>query len=221
MFVGNGPNGVYGTLGVPAPGNIPGGRISAMTWTDSKGNFWLFGGIGADSTFEDGAFGYLHDLWEFNPSTLEWTWMSGSTTSATQPAVYGTLGTPSAANLPGGRALGSTWVDSSGNLWLFGGQGAFSLAPGLAYGPVGDFNDLWEFTPSTMEWTWMGGTNPVNSQCNASSCVGQPGTYGTLGTPAPANIPGGRHGAVSYTHLDVYKRQPWSVRRRPLPWRRD
>jgi N-acetylneuraminic acid mutarotase len=199
VFVGNGPNGVYGTLGVPAPGNIPGGRISAMTWTDSKGNFWLFGGIGADSTFEDGAFGYLHDLWEFNPSTLEWTWMSGSTTSATQPAVYGTLGTPSAANLPGGRALGSTWVDSSGNLWLFGGQGAFSLAPGLAYGPVGDFNDLWEFTPSTMEWTWMGGTNPVNSQCNASSCVGQPGTYGTLGTPAPANIPGGRHGASAWT----------------------
>jgi N-acetylneuraminic acid mutarotase len=202
VLVVNGPNGVYGTRGVPAPGNIPGGRISPMTWTDSKGNFWLFGGIGADSTFEDGAFGYLQDLWEFNPSTLEWTWMSGSTTSSAtygQPGVYGTLGSPSAANVPGGRALGSTWVDSSGNLWLFGGQGVFSLAQGASAGPVGDFNDLWEFTPSTMEWTWMGGNNPVNSQCTTSSCIGQSGTYGTLGTPAATNIPGGRNGASAWT----------------------
>ncbi len=36
---------------------------------------WLFGGFGIDSTGESGL---LNDLWEFNPSTLEWTWMGGS-----------------------------------------------------------------------------------------------------------------------------------------------
>ncbi len=58
--------GVYGTLGTPAAGNIPGGRTMASSWTDSNGNFWLFGGFGDDAN--DTA-GYLNDLWEFNPST--------------------------------------------------------------------------------------------------------------------------------------------------------
>ena len=38
--------GVYGTLGVPAAPNIPGGRTNAVSWTDNSGNFWLFGGQG-------------------------------------------------------------------------------------------------------------------------------------------------------------------------------
>jgi len=36
--------GIYGTLGSPASGNMPGARKNAATWTDSSGNFWLFGG---------------------------------------------------------------------------------------------------------------------------------------------------------------------------------
>jgi hypothetical protein len=98
--------GVYGILGKPAPGNIPGGRDSATTWTDSSGNFWLFGGEGVDA---NGNFGYLNDLWELSPSTQEWMWMGGSSTvpancagSTTVPCgqagVYGTLGVASAQN---------------------------------------------------------------------------------------------------------------------------
>jgi hypothetical protein len=41
--------GVWGTLGVPAAANNPGSRISALSWTDSKGNLWLFGGGGRRS----------------------------------------------------------------------------------------------------------------------------------------------------------------------------
>jgi hypothetical protein len=41
--------GVYGTLGVPAATNIPGARDSAATWTDLKGNLWMFGGFGYDA----------------------------------------------------------------------------------------------------------------------------------------------------------------------------
>jgi len=60
----------------------------------------------------------------------EWTWMGGSS-SAYQPGVYGTLGTPAAGNFPGGRNGAASWTDSSGNLWLFGGYGV----------P----NDLWKY----------------------------------------------------------------------------
>jgi hypothetical protein len=52
---------------LPAPAsasNAPGDRTAAVSWTDSSGNFWLFGGYGYDST---GALGQLYDLWRFQP----------------------------------------------------------------------------------------------------------------------------------------------------------
>ena len=36
----------------------PGGRDSAVSWTDSSGNFWLFGGETAE---------YYNDLWHYQP----------------------------------------------------------------------------------------------------------------------------------------------------------
>jgi hypothetical protein len=131
--------GVYGTLGTPAAGNVPGSREAAISWTDSSGNGWLFGGDGNDSA---GNAGFLDDLWEFNPSTGEWAWMSGSNVLG-GVGTYGTLGTPAAANVPGGRWGASSWRDSSGNLWLFGGDG---LPNSLAYGLL---NDLWKYQLST------------------------------------------------------------------------
>ncbi|HEV2484205.1 MAG TPA: kelch repeat-containing protein [Terracidiphilus sp.] len=170
--------GVYGTLGVAAPGNIPGSRDSAATWTDMSGNLWLFGGYGDDV---NNLAGYLNDLWEFNPSTLQWTWMAGSTTRYPL-GVYGTLGAPSSANTPGGRQNAAAWTDSNGNFWLFGGAGANAPDP----------NDLWKFNPSALEWTWMSG--------NQAGSAGVPyGVYGTLDVPAPVNIPGGRDSATTWT----------------------
>jgi N-acetylneuraminic acid mutarotase len=181
---GLGQPGVYGTMGTPAVGNIPGGRDSAATWTDRLGNFWLFGGSGGDANGSDG---YLNDLWEFKPSTNEWTWVSGSSTlpsgSASLPGVYGTLGVPAAGNVPGGRSQSASWIDGNGNLWLFGGEGFTAGTTGVW------LNDLWEFNPSTSEWAWMGG----------STKTGQPGVYGTLGQAAAGNIPGSRNNAASWT----------------------
>jgi len=104
----------------------------------------------------------------------QWTWMGGSST-ARAPGVYGTQGIPAAGNIPGGRDSASGWTGSNGNFWLFGGSP--------------DFNDLWEFNPSTNEWAWMGG----------SSTGGAAGVYGTLGIPAAGNIPGARYSAASWT----------------------
>jgi N-acetylneuraminic acid mutarotase len=194
--------GVYGTLGTPAAANIPGIRWGASNWTDSSGFFWLFGGHGVDA---NGNFGYLNDLWNFNPSTSEWTWMSGSSMivppgeseqdcvdfDCGQPGVYGTLGTPAVANVPGGRAIAANWMDNGGNLWLFGGYG-FGAA---GTGPDGELNDLWMYNPTTNEWTWMGG----NTSDGNNSAIAIPGVYGTLGTPAAGNLPGGRDSASSST----------------------
>ncbi len=181
----NGQPGVYGTLGMPAAGNTPGGRYEAVSWVDNGGNFWLFGGYGFDSA---GKLGFLNDLWEFNPSAGQWTWMGGSSTigcdNCGQPGVYGTLGVPSASNVPGGRQEAVSWTDRGGNLWLFGGQGYATLPEGIS-----NLNDLWEFSPSTLAWTWMGG----------SSGFYQNGVYGTLGVASTGNTPGARYTAVSWT----------------------
>jgi N-acetylneuraminic acid mutarotase len=181
-----GQPGVYGTPGMPAATNIPGGRGADALWTDQSGNLWLFGGYGFDA---NGAVSYLNDLWELNPSTNEWTWMSGSNTignSGGQPGVYGTLGTPTNGSVPGGRAVPSSWIDGIGNLWLFGGYGYDSV------GALSTLNDLWQFSPSTKEWTWEGGSSTIGSN------FGQPGVYGTMGTPAGTNIPGSRYFSTSW-----------------------
>ena len=164
-------SGVYGTEGTPAAGNIPGSRTMAVNWSDSSGNLWLLGGW--DSA------GALNDLWKYSPSSNEWTWMGGSS-SANQDGVYGTEGTEASGNVPGARGNSIGWIDSSGNLWLFGGYGFDSV------GTEGDLNDLWEYTPSSNEWTWVSGSNTIGST------GGQSGVYGTEGTPAAGNVPGGR-----------------------------
>lgn len=191
---GTGASGIYGTLGVPNSANIPGARDAGMSWVDASGNVWLFGGIGVDSA---GNQGFLNDLWRYTPgagSTVgEWTWMGGSNTVAAygagQPGIYGSLGTASKTNVPGGRFSGLTWVDASGKLWLYGGDG-FDSADVNGY-----LNDLWKFDPSagtTGEWTWMGGSASVGRS------GGQLGVYGTLGTPSAANSPGGRFGIAGW-----------------------
>jgi N-acetylneuraminic acid mutarotase len=166
--------GMYGTMGVPSSTVYPGAREFAMAWTDASGNFWLFGGDGFDAA---NTFGKLGDLWKYNPTTNQWTWMKGFNTKDNN-GVYGTMGVPTASNVPGGRYGGGTFYDNAtGNLWLFGGWG-FDVS---SAGP-GHMGDFWKYNPSTNEWTWMKGFN-VNYQN---------GVYGTINVPSSANVPGGR-----------------------------
>ena len=180
---------VNGTLGFPAPGNIPGARIGSSSWTDADGHFWLFGGHAYDP---NGHVGFANDLWELDPTSGEWTWVSGGGTfqisSFGQTGVYGTLGTPAPGNVPGGREYASSWVDKAGNFWIFGGVGIDST--GSSYGHL---NDLWKFSPITKNWTWMGGSNTVQSGGGFSDA----GVYGALGVASPGNIPGGRDTSTS------------------------
>ena len=177
-----GQSGSYGTRGQASASNVPGARYQAVSWTDASGNFWLFGGTGLDST---GSGGELNDLWKF--SSGEWTWMSGPNTTGTPavgpnvPGVYGVQGAPGASNIPGGRFSASSWVDASGDLWLFGGEGLDST------GNIGLLNDLWKYSDGA--WTWVSGSNVAN----------QYGVYGVMATANAGNVPGARVNAVSWT----------------------
>jgi hypothetical protein len=131
--------------------------------------------------------------------TNQWTWMNGSSTlppSGIVPAVYGTLGTPAAANTPGSRTMAAGWTGSAGQLWLLGGFN-FDSQPQLFY-----LNDLWRFDPVSEQWAWMGGSNTPTSNCpviEGNMTCGMGGVYGTLGTPAAGNWPGGRYSPVAWT----------------------
>jgi len=171
--------GVYGTLRTSSPSNQPGARYAASSWTDSSGNFWLFGGFGYDS---QGTAGYLNDLWVFSPTMRAWTWISGSTLAGAV-GQYGTLGTASAGTTPGARGGAAAWTDSAGNLLLLGG----SVAPGAS--TSGGLNDLWKFTLRTGQWAWMGGSSSANAS----------GSYGSVGVPSSNNVPGARGYSNAWT----------------------
>lgn len=184
----SGVNGVfssYGTLGQPSTVNIPGGRDSAGAWTDASGNFWLFGGNGIDLK---GQSVQLSDLWMFSLSTQQWVWVGGPTLGD-QPGTYGTIGQSGAGSLPGARSNAVTWVDGAGNLWLFGGSGLDQV------GTFGYLNDLWEFSPTSKQWTWVSGSSLLKN----GRLSGVAGVYNTQGQASATGTPGGRTSASAWT----------------------
>jgi N-acetylneuraminic acid mutarotase len=157
--------------GVADPSNNPGGRSGAVTWADAAGNLWLFGG---EYTLSNGQGYYLNDLWKFTPSTGLWTWYSGDYVQFPL-GVYGIPRSTASVNTPGGRSGGASWTDAAGNLWLFGGEGVGATLS------TGELNDLWEYSPSLNQWSWVGG----------SSSVSPLAVYGTQGTASSSTTPGG------------------------------
>ncbi len=189
----------------PATTFSPGGRDAEVTWTDSQGNFWLFGGNSYDSF---GTGGEFNDFWMFSPSSNAWTFMGGASqidcgnpgggnclgSDPPQPQ-YGTLGLAAPANNPGGRANASGWLDSSGNLWIFGGFNRIFTSPTSYVDAY--FTDTWKYDFSSSQWTWMAGPNLPASLPN--SITEFPVVTGTLGVPAAANNPGSRTNQSTWT----------------------
>lgn len=62
-------NPVYGIQGVASANNDPGSREFAYLCADNSGNVWLFGGASNA--------GCRNELWKFDQTTGNWTWMSG------------------------------------------------------------------------------------------------------------------------------------------------
>lgn len=103
----------------------------------------------------------------------DWMWVDGSS-STNGSAVYGPKGVASAPYTPGARDSHSGIGNGSGTFWMFGGE---DVNQNL-------YNDLWLYTPGTVQWAWMSGDNTVNNR----------GVYGTKGVVAATNKPGARMG---------------------------
>ncbi len=116
-------------------GGWPGGRES-FAWTSLGDTLYLFGsGIVNSISNVCQVFNYiitersgtlLNDLWAFNVSTGNWTWIAGSSTPS-QPGIY-----TGATAGPGGRWGSTMWATATGYIYLFGGYGyGISAASGI------------------------------------------------------------------------------------------
>ncbi len=151
-FTPGSPFGVYGTQGQASAANWPGGRAHIVPCMDSAGNFWIFGG---NNGFGENTAGYLSDLWKYDMTSGQWTWMHG-TKLANQFGSYGIMGQPSGSNIPGARGQYMAWIDKEENFWLFGGYGYAES------GAVGPLSDLWKYSIKDNQWTWVAGAKTTN-----------------------------------------------------------
>ena len=104
--------------------------------------------------------------------------------------------TTASTNVISARSGAATWVDQSGNFWLFGGEG-FDINNNYSY-----LNDMWTLNPQNGEATW-----------EAGSAVGDAAGVGTLnaaGASPATNSPAGRAYATTWVdsnrHILVVRR---------------
>ena len=180
--------GNYNSKGTPSVNNIPGARQNAVGWTDSQGNFWLFGGEGIIVKKEKK---------DDPPPT------GGNNGGGNNDGGGGNNG---GGNGNGGNNNneGNSGKDKdkdnngSGNSGHGNGQGNGNEGNGrgnhaeLESADEGLLNDLWMYSPATGEWTWVSGNDKANEK----------GKYGTLLQPSDSNFPGARTLATSWTDLN-------------------
>jgi gliding motility-associated-like protein len=160
--------GQYGTQGVASASNSPCNRYQNAFWRDLDGNLWIFGGQykTGGNTF------YLNDLWKYDITINQWTWMKGPQFTSNPNGDYGILGVSASSNLPCARGNGILcWTDNYGKFWLYGGETS-----------AGVLGDLWQYNLSNNEWTWINGSQSLNT----------PAVFGTQQVANSSNTPGSR-----------------------------
>lgn len=172
------------------------GAVSGYTLSEGKATLWLFGGFGA-AFFE--AKGYLSDLWRFNTQQQRYeNRVYAARTSLMIPSIYGAYGDFNRGSWPGGRAFSSTFTDTSGRMWIYGGEGV-SWAPERS----GLLDDVFVFDASLPSSTPAPSSSQTPSQDSSATLnVGRFafmfGSQGTFATPnissqnASLATPGGR-----------------------------
>lgn len=154
----------FGNKGNSNANTTPGGRIGPSTWTDKKGDLWLFGGTAFDSDKQRDV--YYSDVWKYDTSKNEWSWQAGED----QPNKKGKSkkkGQSSDDN-PSARTFALGWLDEDETtLWLYGGFGFDSTAT-----KTGGLSDLWAYDTKSDRWSWQNG-DPLTKRKSKREVVGQ------------------------------------------------
>jgi gliding motility-associated-like protein len=182
--------GSYNSKGSPSVNNLPGARMNAVTWKDNNGNFWLFGGEGMVSQKEKQTGG--------GGSTTDGNGTGGNTGGGNSGnGENGNNGNGDNGNGNGdddhsGDKNGNNGHHGEGNNGNGNGNGGSGRNDGHDVELESDdglLNDLWMFSPSTNEWTFVGGTDKLNER----------GEYGPLGETSAGTYPGARSQASGWT----------------------
>lgn len=168
----------YGTKGVYDSKNTPSTRYRATTWV-YKDHLFLFA---ADDKRNP-----ANDIWEYNPTTNNWRWVSGET--MTPIANYGQKGVDAATNvIPAKKGSASVYYNE--RLYVFGG-----LSIGKQYNPsfiTNSTNDLWEYNPKTNSWRWLAGDSVLQYEVET--------VFGIKGVGSVNNTPCARSGSSMAAH---------------------
>lgn len=172
--------------------SYPKSRSGATTFsTPQENDLYLFGGNTGDYEGLDQAQineKYTTDLWKYDLAEDSWTKLGGHD-DICHCGTYGHLESSSKENWPGCRIKASGWIDTSKNLWMFGGNGADSMTNSE---PNKLLNDLWQYDFTFKMWTWMGGNKYGN-------------TGGNYDNSKSENRPGSRSGFVWWNELGNYQ----------------
>lgn len=155
----------------------PGPRTS-HTGFAYNGYFYVFGGFGFDTSSTAGP---LNDLYMYDSDNSHWTFVAGSA-----------LGSSSgSSSLISARYDAASWIDSSNNVWFFGGYGTDSAGTNNVY-----LSDIWSFNPSSSTWNRV-----VSGTGSPASCTSNCGTEPhceNIGVSNTQNRIGARSGSASF-----------------------
>ena len=164
----------YGTKQLSSSINDPGDRFCYTKFIDSQNNIYFLGATLFVFNGPD-----VSDVWRFNPTTTEWTWVGGTSTLNPPGSYINTCDTLTLNSPMGKFEIRSSWPDTCG-FFFFGG-----LKKGSLYET---YNDLWHYSVESNKFTWISGTNVANSV----------GSYGALGFSSINNLPRSRCGALAF-----------------------
>ncbi len=143
--------GTTGTQGVSSSTNFIGVRYGGSSWFFNN-KLYAMGGYGKISSFNS-----RDDVWEYDLTTNNWTWLKGSSTGGTM-GNYGTLGVSSSTNNPGARLGNFGWFNTNKYFMMGGENNNYEF-----------LNDLWVYIPPCSEMITVssGNWNDVNTwSCN-------------------------------------------------------
>lgn len=162
----------------------PAARYGAIGWMGSDNNVYIgYGNAVRDQDDVD----IYDDIWKFNTTDNNWTWVRGSDTGAVNPVYTEPVGEP------GSISACRAWSDISGDVYIFG---------GVAY-PDGSSNNVWKLWFSDPNGPPANAVLTVSATADSTSVsVGQSSvvnfeisntgslvsTAGSFGITVPANF---------------------------------